>query len=91
MTPQKLSDAALLLPILGLILLMPPFIEIFVGLGSAFGIPVIVLYIFGVWALLILGSFILSRYLTRLDRRRSSSTPPRPTDMADRPLGDADY
>lgn len=63
MAQRKARDRAVILPALGLILLMPPFAGVFevdVKLG---GVPVILIYLFVVWAALILGAFRLSRRL----------------------------
>lgn len=49
----RLRDAAVLLPFAGLLLLMPPFVGLFPAAATLFGIPVLVLYVFGVWAVLI--------------------------------------
>jgi len=62
---QKARDAALILPVLGAAALMPPFATVFAVDGVAFGVPVVVLYVFGVWAGLILAAFLLARPLGR--------------------------
>lgn len=46
-------------------LLMPPAIALFVGTESLFGVPLLVLYLFGVWLALIAGAALLSRRLPR--------------------------
>jgi|GEM_PF-1183614 len=50
---RKLTDAALVLPVAGAFLLMPPFIRVFVTDGTVAGIPVVVVYLFTVWFALI--------------------------------------
>ena len=61
--PGRLRDAAALLPLLGLVLLMPPVITLFaVGLDVA-GVPLIVVYVFGVWLALIACAALLARRL----------------------------
>ncbi len=62
---RKLRDGALLLPLLGLALLMPPVAQIFaldIALG---GVPLVVAYVFSVWLALIL---IAARLSARLGR-----------------------
>jgi len=59
---RRRQDAALMLPVLGIILLVSPITVIFLGAGMMLGLPVPVLYIFGVWIFLIL----LARRLARL-------------------------
>lgn len=51
---RKFRDAALVLPFAGAFLLMPPFIRTFVMDGDVAGIPVIIVYLFSVWFVLIL-------------------------------------
>lgn len=58
---QSLRDAATLLPIVAAILLGPPLIRIFAAPAAAAGIPLIILYIFGVWAAIVLGAYLLAR------------------------------
>lgn len=58
---QGWRDAAVTLPAVATLLLMPPLIRIFATPAMPGGIPLIVLYIFGVWAGIILVAFLLSR------------------------------
>jgi hypothetical protein len=69
----RLHDAAVLLPCVGLLLLMPPFIGLFSPRLTLLGIPLLVFYVFGVWAVLIVLTAVLAR---RLD-------PPEPARDAD--------
>lgn len=64
MPRQKLRDAAFILPFFGLILIMPPFVDIFFSTRLLGGVPSILFYIFGVWTLLIILGALLSRRLT---------------------------
>jgi hypothetical protein len=82
MTRQKARDAALLLPLLGLLLLLPPFVGLLHGVAGFSGVPAIVLYIFIVWAALISAGFFLSR---RIAAQQGFSTA-----MADQADSDAD-
>ncbi|MEM8791541.1 MAG: hypothetical protein AAGE80_07975 [Pseudomonadota bacterium] len=66
---RKTRDLALILPIVGLLFLIPPFATIFAIEGRILGIPVMVAYIFTVWALLILASAILSWRIGRASRK----------------------
>lgn len=63
----RLHDVAVLLPCVGLALLMPPFIGLFTPPLTLFGIPLLVLYLFGVWALLIVVAAVLARRLAPAD------------------------
>lgn len=60
----RMQDAALILPVAGAILLMPPVIELFTVAVNVLGAPLIVSYVFGVWAALILAAWLLARRLT---------------------------
>ncbi|MEO0362274.1 MAG: hypothetical protein AAF322_14250 [Pseudomonadota bacterium] len=61
----KARDAAFVLPLAGLALLSPPVLGVFAFDARPFGAPAIVVYLFAVWAVLILGAAILSRRLAR--------------------------
>lgn len=76
------TSVAVVLPLLGLFLLMPPVITLFArGVGVA-GVPLIVIYVFGVWIALIVGAALLARHL---DPRR----PGEPADPNDAPRPDS--
>ncbi len=60
---RKITDRALILPLLGCFLLLPPLAGIFQLDFRIYGIPVTALYLFGVWAVLIAGAAWLSRPL----------------------------
>ncbi len=64
-TPRdaRLRDLAVLLTCLGVLLLMPPFIGLVSPRRSLLGLPLQALYLFGVWAGLIVGAAILARRL----------------------------
>ena len=63
----RVQSAAVLVPLAGLFLLMPPFVFLFAGPRTALGIPLIVLYLFGAWAVLIVITWQLSRRLAPPD------------------------
>ncbi|RED14012.1 hypothetical protein [Pontivivens insulae] len=60
---RRRYDGAALLPIFAAIMLLPPFVSLFAGSQTLFGIPVIVLWIFGIWLALIAIAARLSRLL----------------------------
>lgn len=71
-TAEKTLRLALCLPLLGLFLLMPPALLVFGIPLTIAGVPLIVVYIFGVWSFLIAGAYLLTRRLdpdARVDRR----------------------
>jgi len=55
----RLRDAAALLPALAVFLLMPPVITLFTGTYTVGGVPLIVVYLFGVWLALIVAAALL--------------------------------
>jgi len=62
---RKLREGALLLPLFGAFLLVSPLITVFTGVASVFGLPLIFVYIFGVWLGLVLIAHAMAR---RLDK-----------------------
>ncbi|MDM0043835.1 hypothetical protein QTH91_05005 [Variovorax dokdonensis] len=62
-TPSpRARNLAALLPVVGLLLLTPPLVTLFTG-RMLFGIPLIVLYLFGIWGVLVLAAGVLSTRL----------------------------
>jgi hypothetical protein len=53
MNVSKFRDAILILALLGVWLFMPPMLDVFSQRASVFGMPLIVVYVFGVWLILI--------------------------------------
>ena len=65
MTDQsKVKDLAILLPLVGAVLFTPPVLFLIRPAMTIFGIPLLPLYLFFMWFLLILGSWQLSHHLT---------------------------
>lgn len=62
---RRRRDLAVLLPLVGGFLLVSPLIRVFAAEATLFGIPLIILYVFGVWAGLIGASAVLARRLSR--------------------------
>lgn len=71
---QGVKDVAIVLPFVALVLLMPPIILIFATPTSIAGIPLIVVFIFGVWALLVVGAFLVARRLERVEATDPASS-----------------
>lgn len=59
----RARNVAVLLPLLGTFLWMPPFILLFGGEARPGGIPLVVAYLFGVWGVLLTAAFVLARVL----------------------------
>lgn len=73
MERRKLASAALFLVIFGAMLIMPPLTSLFDMRARVASVPVKMLYLFGVWILLILCTRWLSR---RLSDDAPVATPP---------------
>jgi hypothetical protein len=58
--PQAARDAATLLPIVATVLLLPPIILVFAAPVLVAGIPLIVIYVFSVWALIVFGAWLIA-------------------------------
>lgn len=63
---RKLREGALLLPVFGAFFLVSPLITVFTGVTTVFGLPLIFVYIFGVW----LGLVLIARAMARRLEKR---------------------
>ena len=72
---RKTLDRSIILLIVGAVLLMPPIIGISLVDSKFSGIPIPVLYVFLIWAVLIVSAAILSRPLRDNDRDVQPSNP----------------
>jgi len=70
---QKAKDLSFLLPFVGLLLLSPLVLAIANAKSSVFGLPSLPLFIFVIWLLLILCSYILTRKLKQNLKEESST------------------
>jgi Sec-independent protein secretion pathway component TatC len=78
---QRTRDAALILPILGAFLLISPAASVFDSTSTVLGLPVVVLYVFGVWLGMIVAALALARRLSaQEDRRGPADAPEEPVD-----------
>ena len=70
MTKERLPDrertryAATVLPFAATVLLMPPMLRVFAAPIAPAGIPLIILYVFTVWAAIVIAAFLLARRLS---------------------------
>ena len=64
---EGLRDAAKLLPFTAAVLLLPPFILVFAAPALISGIPLIIIYVFGVWAAVVFCAWLLARQLARAE------------------------
>ena len=69
---HRLQTAAVLLPVFGAMLFVPPLLGVFNVPATIIGIPVVAIYLFSVWIGLIALTFILSRRLGRDDDSTTS-------------------
>ncbi len=66
---RRARDLALIVPAFGVIALMPPLIGLFARPDTGvFGIPLIVIYLFGLWLALILMALLVASRLRRATR-----------------------
>jgi len=65
--PPRLRDMALLLPLAGFLLTMPPLVMIFSRDALILGTPLLYLYLFTLWCALIVGGALLARRLCRAE------------------------
>ncbi|MGJ3259221.1 MAG: hypothetical protein ACFE0S_06405 [Rhodospirillales bacterium] len=63
LTRRKIRDRSIALLLLGVVLLMPPLVRIAQIDTNVFGLPFALVYLFAVWALLVLGAALLARPL----------------------------
>lgn len=61
--PTRIVDVARALPIVGAFLLMPPIIALFAIEADIDGVPLVVVYLFGIWFSLIVCAALLARRL----------------------------
>lgn len=73
---HRTRDAALILPILGAFLLISPAAAVFDSTTTVLGLPLVVLYVFGVWLGLIVAAVALARRLSADEDRQVSVEPP---------------
>ena len=59
---QKFSDAAVIFSIVAILLTMPPFITLFARSETAYGLSSLTIYLFCIWAALILCAWLISRW-----------------------------
>lgn len=71
MRVRKARDAAVVLPLIGFLMLTPPIADIFAVDSRVLGVPTIVVYVFSIWAGLIVIAW-------RLSVRLSPNDPPHP-------------
>lgn len=77
---ERLADRAVALPAAAFVLLTPPILHVFGRDATVLGIPVLFLYAFTVWAVLIA----LGRALSRSLRRAAEAAGDGPADGAER-------
>jgi hypothetical protein len=58
---RAVHDAAKILPVAAAILLLPPFILIFAAPATIAGVPLIIVYVFGIWAVIVVAAWLVAR------------------------------
>lgn len=65
---RRVRDLANILPILAALLLLPPVILLFAVPVSVGDIPLVAVYLYGVWAIVIFLAFVVARRLEAVER-----------------------
>lgn len=73
---SRSKEAALVIPLFGLFLLLPPLLSLFEGASTIFGIPVLYVYVFGVWFGLVIAGMWLARRLEAEEQDAIRDTAP---------------
>lgn len=73
---RRLETAALVLPVFGALLVIPPLLGVFNVPHAILGIPIVAVYFFAVWIGLIVATAILSRRLGRGQADRNGDEDP---------------
>lgn len=60
---RRLRLIAFFLPVVGLLLMMPPFVFLFDRPGTFIGVPVIIAFLFMLWGAMIVATFLVQRRL----------------------------
>jgi cytoskeletal protein RodZ len=64
---SKIRDTIMVLTLIGTWLMMPPMLEVFQNSSSILGMPMIVVYLFGVWLALIMTTALVVRRIRSSD------------------------
>lgn len=68
---DQLNERAFILPVFGFLILTPPLLLLFNNASTVFGIPVLYLYAFFAWAILIFAGKLLANKLHKEDLKRN--------------------
>jgi membrane protein required for beta-lactamase induction len=60
---RRVTDLAIIAPVLAFILMIPPVIGLFATDGSVFGAPTLLIYLLVIWLGMIVGAAVLARKL----------------------------
>ena len=64
---KKREHTALMLPIAGALLIVPPLLTLFTGPHRIFGATLETIYLFAVWIAMIVGTVLTSRHMPRAE------------------------
>lgn len=64
---RRRAQAAFMLPVAGMFLIVPPLLSLFSGRYRVFGAPLDTVYLFTVWIVLIFGAVLVSRWMPQPD------------------------
>lgn len=77
---RQIRDRSIVLILVGLALLMPPGIGVSLIEAKIFGLPAPLLYVFGVWGLLIVAALLLAGPLSEADEASPKPETPKAED-----------
>ncbi|MCF6327282.1 MAG: hypothetical protein L3J21_08325 [Devosiaceae bacterium] len=73
--PKRIVFLAKLLPVIGVVLILPPLVSVANVDANLFGFPAIITYMFAVWIFLILAAYLLQRKLPSSPADQSEQFP----------------
>lgn len=84
---QRLIERAFAIPVIGFALLTPPLLPLFGQPVTLLGVPLLLVYVFGVWLALILAGYFAARALQRAADREAETVTTPPRETGSRPEG----
>lgn len=69
---QRIRDSAFILPFLGLFLFLPPMLSLFDAPLRVLGIPLIQLYIFSAWLILVIAAWAITKRLAPYEEQNAA-------------------
>ena len=77
---RRWQDAAFVIPVFAVLVMLPPFLNLFAVRRMVFGLPLEVVYLFTIWAVLVGCGVMLSRRLPHQIEPSADADSPDPVD-----------